>query len=648
VTRFIPLGTAREAWLRAGATDHAVGASAIPIVTDPEDFEPAYLGWEIARCAPGLSEAEQRALAGLAAACVLSMRAGSTRLPLKGAPLATALAAAGFPDVRTAGLALVERARAAVADDPVATAIGRPGDRKPLVVEGDWLYAERMYALEERFCARLRARASHPQHALSATDTRALGRAVTAVASGPPPLTDEQKRAVRQGLAAPLVLITGGPGTGKTATAVALVRAIAWMGTPMEQLAIAAPPGKAAQRLADAMALGLSQSHDLADAGLRAIAPAPQTLHRLLGWSPSRGRFARHENDRLPYRFVLVDEASMIDLAMMDRLVRALRDDARLVLLGDADQLPSIEAGAVFRDLCAGLGGARLTVNLRVANDPDARRITGAAHAVNAGTIDATFVDAVRVKPSVDAITFEGVEHLAAPWSEAGDAVLDRWWRERVAAREGFARRSTRVFRASAAGFEEGDRAELRTLFDDHARCRILCVTRVRGFSSSADVINDRLAARLRRETSPDTWQRARGLGPGTLVAVQRNDYERGLYNGDQGLVIRVASSAGDDARLMVVFPRGASFEAFPLDVIGDVAPAFAMTVHKAQGSEFDHVAIVLPDADLPLLTRELLYTAMTRARRSVLIVGPQELLARAVSRTVERFSGVAERLKNR
>jgi exodeoxyribonuclease V alpha subunit len=185
-------------------------------------------------------------------------------------------------------------------------------------------------------------------------------------------------------------------------------------------------------------------------------------------------------------------------------------------------------------------------------------------------------------------------------------------------------------------------------LFDDHARCRILCVTRVRGFSSSADVINDRLAARLRRETSPGTWQRARGLGPGTLVAVQRNDYERGLYNGDEGLVIRVASAADDEARLMVVFPRGDSFEAFPLDVIGDVAPAFAMTVHKSQGSEFDHVAIVLPDADLPLLTRELLYTAMTRARRSVLIVGPQELLVRAVSRTVERFSGVAERLKNR
>jgi exodeoxyribonuclease V alpha subunit len=645
VTRLAPLGTAREAWLRVTATGRA-GAPAAAPAPEPEDFEPAYLGWEIARCAPGLLEPERRALAGLAAACVLSMRAGSTRLPLKGEPLTTALAAAGFAGVRPAALALAERARAAAATDPVTTAIGRPGDRKPLIVDGDWLYAERMYALEDRFCARVRARASQ---AAGAIDSRALGRAVNAVASGPPALTDEQKRAIRQALAAPLALVTGGPGTGKTATAVALVRAIAWTGTPMDQLAVAAPTGKAAQRLADAMARGLARPGDLADAGLRAIAPAPLTLHRLLGWSPSRGRFARHENDRLPYRFVVVDEASMIDLAMMDRLVRALRDDARLVLFGDADQLPSIEAGAVFRDLCAGLGGARLTVNLRVANDPEARRITTAARAVNAGAVDAAFVEAVRVKRAVDDVTFEGVEHLAARWSDVGDALLDRWWRDRVAAREGFAARSMRVYRAGAGGFDERDHAELRALFDEHARCRILCATRVRGFATSADVINDRLVARLRGETAPDAaWRRARPLGPGTPVSVQRNDYERGLYNGDQGLVLRVASPVDDEPHLMAVFPRGETFEALPLDVLGELAPAFAITVHKSQGSEFDHVAVVLPDADMPLLTRELLYTAMTRARRSVLIVGTEELLARAVSRTVERFSGVAGKLKHR
>jgi exodeoxyribonuclease V alpha subunit len=682
VRRLVPSGSAREEWLRAwrpldAEASRSPVAEPSPAPTPTDEFEPAYFGWEVARCAPGLEGPEPRVLAALAAACVASIRSGSTRLPLQDEPLSAALASWGAPGGLEVALGLLARARRGAANDPVVSALGLPGDRKPLIVDGDWLYAERMHALEERFCARIRERAAGSR----ALEGRAVGRAVAAVAAGARPLTDEQQRAVRAALGAPLALVTGGPGTGKTATAVALLRAIAWMGVPMEQLAVAAPTGKAAQRLADAIAIGLAQGRDLADAGLRAIAPAPQTIHRLLGWSPSRGRFARHENDPLPYRYVVVDEASMIDLAMMDRLVRALRRDATLVLLGDADQLPSIEAGAVFRDLCAGLGAARLTVNLRVANDPSARRITDAARAVNAGTIDARFAEAVTPRHAVDEVAFEGVEHLAARWSDAGDALLDRWWRVRVAADEGFARRSTRTYRYHGGEFAEDDRAALRALFEDHARSRLLCVTRVRGFPSSADAINDRLLARLRAETLQGrAGGRASGLCPGTPVVVQRNDYERGLYNGDQGVVVRVDvqasrsidakasrptdaqasrptdaqasrsvdAEAPDDAPPMVVFPRASSFEVFPLDAAGDLAPAFAMTVHKAQGSEFDHVAVVLPDEDLPLLTRELLYTAMTRARRSVLLVGDPDLLARAVSRTVERFSGVAARLKKR
>jgi exodeoxyribonuclease V alpha subunit len=649
--RLVPSGSARAAWLGASpaanapATNAPPATSAVALSNDSEDFEPSYFGWEIARCATGLQPGEQRVLAALAAACVASMRAGSTRLPLAAEILAPALVPWGAPDSFGVASDLLRRARSASAADPVVSVIGVPGDRKPLIVDGDWLYAERMHALEERFCARIRDRASRGGRAL---EGRALARAVAAVATGSRPLTDEQKRAVREALGAPLVLITGGPGTGKTATAVALLRAIAWMGVPMEQLAVAAPTGKAAQRLADALAVGLAQSHDLSDAGLRAIAPAPQTLHRLLGWSPSRGRFARHENDPLPYRYVIVDEASMIDLAMMDRLVRALRDDGRLVLLGDADQLPSIEAGAVFRDLCAGLGAARLSVNLRVANDPSARRITDAAAAVNAGVVDARFAAAVTVRRAVDEVTFEGVEHLAAPWSAVSDALLERWWQARIVADAGFAERASRVYRRRAGAFDDADREALRALFEDHARSRLLCVTRVRGFATSADAINDRLLARLRGETTAGrALRRGPELCPGAPIAVQRNDSERGLYNGDQGVVVRVAADE-EDAQPMAVFPRGSSFEAFPLDAAGDLGPAFAMTVHKAQGSEFDAVAVILPDEDLPLLTRELLYTAMTRARRSVLLIGDPDLLARAVSRTVERFSGVAERLKKR
>jgi exodeoxyribonuclease V alpha subunit len=524
----------------------------------------------------------------------------------------------------------------------VAGIIGRAGERTPLVIEGEWLYAERMRVLEERFCARVRAvRARSTSH-----DSKVIGRVLRAVADGPPPLTDEQKRAVRKALTSPLALVTGGPGTGKTTIVVALLRALAWTGINMEAIAIAAPTGKAAQRLQEAIAGGLaSAARDMAEATLSAIAPEPQTLHRLLGWSPSSGRFARHENDRLPHRVVIVDEASMIDLAAMDRLLRALREDARLVLLGDADQLPSVEAGAVFRDLCAALGAERLSVNLRVARDASARRIVDAAQAVNAGQMDARFAEAVTTRRAVDQLTFQGVEHLAAPWAEVGDALLDRWWRVRIASLDDFAGRLARTFRMRDGELEADDEAELRVLFEHYGRARLLCATRVRGFATGAEAINDALLARLRGGARPRRW-RAVELAPGTPVLFERNDYERRLFNGDQGLVVRVDPGDAAGARPTAVFPRRGRFVAFPVDALPDLVPAFAMTVHKAQGSEFDHVALVLPESDMPLLTRELLYTAMTRARRSVAVVGETDLLARAVSRTVERHSGVAERLE--
>jgi exodeoxyribonuclease V alpha subunit len=521
--------------------------------------------------------------------------------------------------------------------------MGVPGQRKPLVVDGEWLSTERMHRLEGRMCDSVRARVAATSPAV---DVRRVNRAVAAIAAGPPVLTDEQKRALRATLASRLALISGGPGTGKTTIVVALVRALAWTGVSMEAIAIAAPTGKAAHRLKEAIAKGLASGpHDLAGAGLGSLVPVPQTLHRLLAWSPSRGRFGRHENDPVPQRVVIVDEASMIDLAMMERLLRAVSNEARLVLLGDADQLPSVEAGAVFRDLCAAIGGARLATNMRVAGDPSARGIVGAAEAVNAGSIDGRFAEAVTTRTSVDDLLFAGVEHLDARWSDVGEAFLARWWEQRIAGDGNFARRAAGSYMIREGVFDGDDRAELRALFDHHAGSRLLCATRVHGFPASAEAINDRLLARLSGRTSvPRTRRRATELPPGTPVLVQRNDYERRLYNGDQGVVVRI-SRDGQGPRSMALFARGSTFDAFPLDAAGDLSAAFAMTVHKAQGSEFDHVALVLPDADVPLLTRELVYTAITRARRSVTIVGERGLLARAVSRSIERYSGVADRL---
>jgi exodeoxyribonuclease V alpha subunit len=639
VSALTPAGTARE---RFAAQSHAATgqpADGALHADDPDVRDAAYLGWEIARCAPALGRTERRALAALAAAALAAARAGSTRVPTDrrlGAALAAVGAESALPDVR----ALLERA--AGGDAAVACVLGRPGDRTPLVVDGAWLYAERMRVLEERFSGRARdlvARAKGDQ------DTRGLARALKAVADGPPVLTDEQRRAVREALTAPLALVTGGPGTGKTTIVVALLRALAWTGVRVEDIAIAAPTGKAAQRLTEAIRKGLAAgARGLDEAALAASPPEPQTLHRLLGWSPATGRFARHENDPLPHKVVIVDEASMIDLGAMDRLLRALGKEARLVLLGDADQLPSVEAGAVFRDLCASLGAARLTTNLRVASDPSARRIVAAAAAVNAGVLDASFTAAVTTRRSVQELSLEGVEHLDAPWSEVRDALLDRWWRARVASLDDFASRASRTFHLRDGAFDDAEMAELRALYEHHARARILCATRSRHLPTGTEAIDDALLVRLPGAARARRW-RSVPLAPGAPVLFERNDYERRLFNGDQGIAVRVDAGDGHGPRLTAVFPRDAGFAAFAVDTLADLVPAFAMTVHKAQGSELDHVALVLPEADMPLLTRELLYTAMTRARRSVLIVGSLDLLARTVSRGVDRHSGVAERL---
>jgi exodeoxyribonuclease V alpha subunit len=643
VSVLTPDGSAKERFTRARGAEAAAIAEPQAFAADEDAFVPAYLGWEIARCAPGLSPEERRALEALVAACLAALRAGSTRMPVDDARLAAALASGGAADSLDAARAMLARARAG-GDHPVTAVIGRAGERKPLVVEGDWLSTEKMRAVEEGFCARIRPRG---QGSRASSEDRSHRRAVQAVAGGPPALSDEQKGAVREALARRLALVTGGPGTGKTTIVVALLRALHWAGVPMESVAIAAPTGKAAHRLEEAIGAGLAAApRDIAEAGLATTAPAPQTLHRLLGWSPGKGRFARHENDPLPHAVVVVDEASMIDLVLMDRLVRALRDDARLVLLGDADQLPSVEAGAVFRDLCAGLGAVRLTRNLRVASDPAARRIVDVAHAVNSGVVDARFTAAVATRQGVDEVAFEGVEQLDASFAGVVEALLDRWWRTHVAAGPDLERRSSRVYALRDGAFGDEDRVDLRALLDHNGRARILAATRVQGFPACTEAINERLVARLpRAASSPPGRRSATRLPPGAPVLVQRNDYERRLYNGDQGIVVRVDRGDGQGPEPMAVFARGERFDAWPLEEIPDLAPAFAMTVHKAQGSEFDHVALVLPDEPLPLLTRELVYTAITRARRSVLLVGRSDLLARAVSRTVERYSGIAERL---
>jgi exodeoxyribonuclease V alpha subunit len=384
------------------------------------------------------------------------------------------------------------------------------------------------------------------------------------------------------------------------------------------------------------------------DEELRAAAPDAATVHRLLGYSPERGVFLHHRNNPIATRVVIVDEASMLDLALMERLIGALAENARIVILGDADQLPSVAAGAAFRDLLPSssshpLCGAsvRLTKNYRTESDDRAgSAIIEFCARINAGDVSVVEEPGGPLHPraKTEDVEFAGVELLPAKAGEL-DGFLERWAVQRAAGTADFVALATRDYAIAGGAPVEADRTKLSRLFATTTRTRILCVTRVGEFGS--DAIN----ARIHRRTGAP---RSQPLAPGEPVIVIRNDYYRGLFNGDQGVIVSTVDADGRRS-LAAVFSRGADFVTFRIDTLRDLLElGYATTVHKAQGSEFDVAALVLPDRELPLLTRELLYTAASRCRRGVLIVGQPAMLAAGIARKAERYSGVADELAKR
>ncbi|HEY7957057.1 MAG TPA: exodeoxyribonuclease V subunit alpha [Polyangia bacterium] len=663
-----PSGFPRELGARLGEYDVA--------------SEALLFAWELSGCATALTAPERRALTVLLAAVMVCVRQGSTRLPIAGPersrylePLYRAL---GGSDLEL-GVAL-----ALLGDARLLPIAGAPGDYRPLILDGDWLYPQRMRAHEDRLVAALRlriarppfsaadqashhsARAASDNSARAATDDSA--RAATddsaraaledvlarpALAKGRPvELSEEQRRAVEGALYAPLTVLSGGPGTGKTSIVSSLLRVFARLGVAPNEIALAAPTGKAAWRMREAIERSLGAIANPAPADRTLVCPESRTLHRLLGYSPSSDRFRHHENNRLAERVVIVDESSMIDLYLMDRLVRAVRDDARLILLGDADQLPSVEAGAVFRELGPCVPGAALfTRSYRMdPSDPAGRNILSVARRIKEGDQSELCSGdperAIAVRSAAGELAFEKVELFEPSGATGMSDFVERWCAERIRGDRELDALGRKIFRRGSDGsFDEREHEELLRLFDHHERFRILCVTRGEQPTGAAhlnELVHRQIAlsARARGDELP------RGaLHPGEPVLVQRNDYDRGLWNGDQGLILRVADGRRAPER-MAVFSRAGELVLFQLDPLRPLLErAYATTVHKSQGSEHDHVALILPDEDLPLLTRELLYTAVTRSRRSVTLVGRPAVLASGVARAIRRYSGLADAL---
>jgi exodeoxyribonuclease V alpha subunit len=517
----------------------------------------------------------------------------------------------------------------------------RPG---PLRLVGSRLYLDRYWREERRIAADLRALGE--QEADVSVDVLADGLARLF----PGETGGRQCLAAASAVLRRLAVVAGGPGTGKTTTVARIVALLAEQasaaGSPPPLVALAAPTGKAAARLEEAVH---EEAAELAvgDA-VRAqlLALQASTLHRLLGWRPdSHSRFRHNRSQRLPHDAVIVDETSMVSLSLIARLVEATRPDARLVLVGDPAQLASIEAGAVLGDVVGPAAGtliigrsarARLEAATRhvvVAQDPPAGASVGdgivvldRVHRFGGGI--ARLAGAIR-RGDPDAV----VEALVA----APDEV--RWIPVDVAdpsaadalgpVRDGALAAARTVMGTARAGAADEAIAALGAF-------RILCAHRrgAQGVSTWNTRLESWLADAIGDLGGDGRWYAGRPL------LVTENDYELRLYNGDTGVVVQ----SGDD-RLSAAFERRGEILTFSPTRLGAVDTVYAMTIHKSQGSQFGTAAVLLPSPTARILTRELLYTAATRARERLIVAGTEATIRAAVARPVARASGLRGRL---
>jgi exodeoxyribonuclease V alpha subunit len=441
-------------------------------------------------------------------------------------------------------------------------------------------------------------------------------------------------------------VVAGGPGTGKTTTVARIVALLAEQaeaaGAPPPLVALAAPTGKAAARLEEAVhdeARRLDVAPGLRE---RLLGLEATTLHRLLGWRPgSHSRFRHHRANRLPHDVVIVDETSMVSLSLMARLVEAVRPQARLVLVGDPGQLTSIEAGAVLGDI---VGPAARGLRMRPAAREALAAATGRPVEAADPPGDTAVGDGIVVLERVhrygagiaalaEAVRTGDADRALAILRDVPEGVV--WIPEDPGAGEPAAVRAGAVAagRAAIRAAEAGDaRAALAAL----ATFRLLCAHRRGPYGAATWMtrVEAWLAAELPAFTSPGEWYAGRPL------LVTENDYGLQLYNGDTGVIV-----ADGPERLAAAFERRGEIARFSPARLGAVETVHAMTIHKSQGSQFGTAAVLLPPPTSPILTRELLYTAVTRARERVIVVGDEDALRAAVERPAARASGLRTRL---
>jgi len=491
------------------------------------------------------------------------------------------------------------------------TSGGQEGGQAPLHLVDDGVWLDRYWRQELAVARDLRDRSS----AVAAFDAGAVADVLDRLWPGDP--TDDQRLAAQICLSHGVSVLGGGPGTGKTTTVARLLAAVHALSDGTPRVALAAPTGKAAARLTEAV-VGAARTGAFTEAEREFLrSTEASTVHRLLGIRPGSVRSRFDAEHRLPHDVVIVDEASMVGLGVMARLLAALRPGARLVLVGDPQQLASVEVGAVLADLVAPAdsaphGVARLSRTHRFAAGGG---IAAIAQAVRDGAAERV-VELLRAGgPDVEFLEVPDAELVSGPALETvrADVLV----------------RTGAVVEAARAG----DAPAALAALDSH---RILCAHRrgIRGVSHWTSLTH------RWSEEELGVVARADGRYVGLPVIVTANDPAVGVFNGDTGVVLE------RDGILVAAIARAAGPALVPLARLAAFEPVHAMTVHRSQGSQFETVTVLAAPERSPLATREMFYTALTRAKARVRVVGSAEAVAAAVNRPLARATGLADRLR--
>ncbi|EPC5391582.1 TPA: exodeoxyribonuclease V subunit alpha [Serratia liquefaciens] len=522
-----------------------------------------------------------------------------------------------------------------------SAAVGDGSTAMPMVLQQQRLYLQRMWQNEGEVADFISGDSLH--QAVEEAELRTILDQLFGEATDEP---DWQKIAAAVAATRRIAVISGGPGTGKTTTVAKLLAALVQLAEGRRlRIQLAAPTGKAAARLTES--LGSAGRQLALTPEQRALFPSEaSTLHRLLGAQPNSQRMRYHRGNPLHLDVLVVDEASMVDLPMMARLIAALPAQARVIFLGDRDQLASVEAGAVLGDICR-----FAEQGYSVARAEQLSRLTGCLLQGQSAEAEAAVRDSLcLLRKSYRFDANSGIGQLAFAVN-AGDGKKAAWaLGGNFSDVTGHPLAETQDYQALLDACVAGYRDYLRqvatgadavTILAAFGQFQVLCALREGPFGIAG--LNERIETGLQRagliQRKPGTAGR---WYPGRPVMIGRNDSALGLFNGDIGIALRDESG---ELRVHFQLPDG-SIKSVQPSRLPAHETAYAMTVHKSQGSEFDHTVLVLPNHFLPVLTRELVYTAITRARKQLSLYATEAVLLRAIRTPTQRRSGLAERLQ--